>query len=111
MIALVERAPVSPVNEEERSARVVRREEIHRLLGPAAVANVELPAELRPRDFALARPALEPLRMVGEGGAQIVFALDEVGRRLAHAFTPRRAASPAPPQRTQAACCTPPRCE
>src|SRR5215471_3854444 len=57
MLALVEGAPVTAVNEEQGSSRIRRGKEIHRLLRAAAVANVEMPIEAFARHCALLGPA------------------------------------------------------
>ena len=87
VIGLVERPPVPAVDEQHRPSRVGRREQIHGLVRPVAVANIEPRIEAAPRHSAVGGPAREPLRVIGKRGAKVVFALDEIRSQCAHSLT------------------------
>src|SRR6059036_2371234 len=77
VISLIQCAPVTAVDEQQRTARLRGGEQIDRLPGSAAVAEVQAALETRAGGFAVRGPASEPLRMIGKSSPQIVFALDE----------------------------------
>src|SRR6516165_7402650 len=85
MILLVEGSPVAAVNEHQRRSRPWRGKQIQRLLRSAAVAQVDHAREALPSGNAVGGPARKPLRMVGERGPEVVFALDEVVGWQGHA--------------------------
>src|SRR4030095_13141452 len=80
-IALVERSPVPTVEEHERGGGGARgNEQVERLLGSGAVAQIELRRKIRPGGGRRLRVVLEPPRMVRHGRAKVVASLDEIRR-------------------------------
>ncbi len=84
MVTLVERAPVAAVDEQERAARLARREQVDGLSWPRPIAHVQARLEALARSRAVGGPAREPLRVIRERRPVVVLALDEFRRERAH---------------------------